>query len=164
MKFLRGIRLSLVASRMKVPLDPRLHLSRRVVGLEQPDDAGIRVDGFEHVLENQLFLELRLDRRRGSKPFDEGDDVSLLEKLGNGRQLEPRLFEFGKRQRSAARPELVQAQPDAAECRSASGDGGRSELRHSQEDRSRKSRRRPEDRRRREFERQCPANAFAPHV
>ena len=85
MKFLRGIRLSLVASRMKVSLDPRLHLPRRVVRLEQPDDAGIGFDGFEHVLENQLFLELRLDRRRGSKLFDNGDNIGLLEELGNGR-------------------------------------------------------------------------------
>ena len=122
------------------------------------------LDGFENVLKDQLFLDLALGCRRRAELLDDGDDVGLLEELGNGGQLERSLLELGKRQRPAPRSELAQAQPDTAECREASGDGRHSKLRQPQENRSRKCRRRSEDRRRREFERQCPADAFpTPH-
>lgn len=128
-KFLRRIRLSLATCRMKVPIDPCLHFPRRVARLEQPDDAGIGFDGFEHILKDQLFLDLALGRWSGTQPLDEGDHVGLLKELGNGRQLERRLLKLGKRKRPAVRSELAQGQPDPAECGSTGGDRRHSELR-----------------------------------
>ena len=128
MKFLRGIRVSLAARRMKVPLDPRLHLSCRVVRLEQPDDAGIGFDGFEHVLEDQLVLDLALGRRRGAELLDDGDDVGLLEQLakrataradgcsnsGSGSALprDPILFKPNQIPQNAAAPAAIGVIPN----------------------------------------------------
>ena len=150
---------------MQVPLDPRLHLSCRVVRLEKPDDAEIAFDGFEHVFEDQLFFDRRLGRRRSAELLDERDDVGLLEELPrNGETVLDRSCSNSVRANGAlARdPNLLKRKPDAAECGSARRNRGRRlQAAGRRISRGSKSTVASENRRRHEFECQCPDDAFA---
>ena len=66
-----------------VTIDPRLHLSRRVIGFEQLDDARIGLNGREDVVELQLFgLRLFVDGRL-PELIDDGGDIGLLEQFAH---------------------------------------------------------------------------------
>ena len=83
MKLLRGIR-NLPGAGTQVTIDPLLHLSRRIVWLEQPDHPVVGSDGFENVIEDQFPGGFAFTDLLCAKLLHNSNHGGFLEELANG--------------------------------------------------------------------------------
>ena len=79
MQLLRRIRRRLPRCRTQVIFDARMHLSRRVVRLEQADDAGVGINCCEYIVKDEFFRRFLV--RGCAELLDDSGHIGLLEEF-----------------------------------------------------------------------------------